>query len=235
MDGAGQGLRARQAQADAVGLGRDLPALGAQKRHRLGREPVGAGAEHHVQHHVGLQRRQVFGRGFGQADDGAVRHGPHGQHVASGQRGRADAGQGVGGAAAQHGLHGEAAAHRHIAAQAGVGLAHGEHVAVGQAQRLPAVDGPVAACGIGQRERAGGSGDGDHGVATAFQTQAATDGFQAGLRDRIAHEAIGGAAGGLVHGAGGGHALPRLAVPAQILEQGLQTGAQHLQSRALRG
>ena len=76
--GARQRLFTGQAKADAVGLRRDLPHLARQQRHRLGREPVGARAHHHVEHDGLLHRGQIGGRLLVQADDGAARHRTYG-------------------------------------------------------------------------------------------------------------------------------------------------------------
>ena len=200
-DGAVQRQLARQAQAHAVGLGRDLPALRGQAGDGLGGEPVGARAHHHVQHHFLLQRGQISRRQLGGGYHAGGWRGLHGQPVAHGHGRGADMGQGVGGAAAHHGRFGKAAAHGDVAACACGGLAHGQHVAIGQGHRFVTWHRPALAVGRGQRQHGIGPGDGHHVIAHAAQLQAAAHGLQRSGVAGIAHQAVGGLEGGLVHGA----------------------------------
>ena len=221
-----QGLRPFQAHAHAVGLGGDAPGLLRQQCQRLGGKPVGARAQHHVQHHLVARTGPLrYGRSAplrGLQGVGGHRS-AHGQALARLQCIGANVGQGVGGAAAQHRRHLPAAAHCHVAAHAGMRCAQYQGVAIVQCHAGVAGHGPLAAVGRAQGQRHGCARHRQRGPAMAAQLQPAQQVLQHTLAHRVAHQAIGRTQGGHVQRPRGRNTQARHAVAAAVLHQGLQT------------
>ena len=224
----------RQPQADPAGLRRHLPGLRLQQGNRFVIEPVGAGAGHHVQQHGVLHR--VVTRPWqhrrrlhtGQHRPGHLPPCP--QALPRHQRGRTDAGQRVGGPAAQHRRHGKAAPHGQIAAQPGLGRADRQHVTGIQGQHLLALRRHVRAIGMTQQQRSAGTGHRHLGVRQHPDREATVQQLQHRRLADVAHQAVGGTHCAAVERAGSRHALPGLPRPAQILKERLQARGQHLKN-----
>ena len=131
-------------------------------------------------------------------------------------------GQRVGRSAAQHGCNLVAATHCHIAAGASYWLTHGQGIAIGQCHGgIRRCSPALTLCG-GDGQWCIGTGDSHNVFAHALQRQAASHSFECGQVAGIAHQAVGGFERCLIHGTGGGYALPGLTVATQILKDSEQ-------------
>ena len=124
---------AGQAHAHPVGAGRHLPVLGAERFQRGGVEPVVAGSGNDVQdRHAGIREVRLQ---FGIAHHVGGRGGAGAQQLPGGQRCGPDPGHGVRGPAAQHRFGCCPAADGQVAAEAALGRADGQDLAVEQGER----------------------------------------------------------------------------------------------------
>ena len=220
-----QGLGPLQPHADAVGLGSDAPGLAGQRLQRLGGEPVGARPQDHVQGHGLSGARQ------GRACASPRVHGaqllrrhclPH-HHPLPGMHSlRADQGQGVGGATAQHRGHAPTTAHGDIAAHPGLDGAQLQGVAIVQGHRLVAGHLPAVSVGTAHAQRDLGPAHGQRAGPVGTQHQLAQHVLQHRGVHRVADPAVGLAHGALVQGARRRDPQARHAVAAAVLENALQ-------------
>ena len=193
------------------------------------------GPEDDVQHGdpscgiVGLDFRAAHDAGFGLA---AGR-----QQLARGQRLRPDSGHRVRGAAAEDGGGCHAAPDCQVAPEAGVGNADGEDFAVEEGERCGHRHGalplfyPVSVrvgfrCGgrrRDDRECRRRPGNGQDLVPDGLHSQPARHCLDGGGRRGIPHEPVGPAERGPVECPGGGDAQGRMALPAKVLDQAVDS------------
>src|SRR6266511_517546 len=169
------------------------------------------------------------GRGLNQNRGRRAARRAEGQRVAVAQDGRPEAGEGVGGAAAQHRLHRDAAGDRQVAAQAGTGRTDLDHRAgphrYGHAE--------VGRAGADAQPGDLGPGNRDHGGGVEAQRAAGHRDLQAGRRGRVADEPVREQQRRQVHGAGPRYPQVRVPRPAEVLDGGQRTCAQHLDTHGV--
>jgi len=169
------------------------------------------------------------GRGLNQNRGRRAARRAEGQRVAVAQDGRPEAREGVGGAAAQHRLHRDAAGDRQVAAQAGTGRPDLDHRAgphrYGHAE--------VGRAGADAQPGDLGAGNRDHGGGVEAQRAAGHRDLQAGRRGRVADEPVREQQRRQVHGAGPRYPQVRVPRPAEVLDGGQRTCAQHLDTHGV--
>ena len=150
-----------------------------------------------------------------------------GQQVSPGDRRRPEAGAGVAGATAQHGRHGEAAAHGEVRPHSVCGPPQGELVPRAQAQ------GDARPLGAPRRrQRHGGTGHGDHDVPGRDEPQAAEQDLEAGGAGLVADEPLRERVRSPVERARRSHPPLLAPRPAEVLHQRERPGVEHLESHA---
>lgn len=213
--------RAVGAQSDAVALGRDPVSGLRQGPQRRIREPVGPGAQD--------QREHQLGRGSGQRDrvhraGRRFTRDPERQQLPGLQRCGAEAGEQVGGPAAQHRPDRDATAERHIAAQPFDRPAHIEH----GPRRHPYRRTPGGGAAV-DPYRTGRTGHGRRDVRTDPYRGAVESGLQGGGVRRVPGEEVRQPVRGRVQGARARNAEMSVARAPEILHSGERPGAHHLQ------
>ncbi|MCY1434032.1 hypothetical protein D9M71_500770 [compost metagenome] len=135
----------------------------------------------------------------------------------------ANGAQAIGGAAAQHFGHIDAAFDGDVAARSGLDEVEAEHLPGTHAE-----GGVTGHFGAVHARSHGGAADGDQGVALELQLRTEQRAFEQRGGRRVAHQQVGGAQGVLVERPGRRDAQVVIAFAAGVLHRGGEAGLEHL-------